>query len=152
MTTENDDEKEATMVEGIVEMLPAAPLRLDDLARGWGVLSSDRTFRIAVWQSIERYRDETGIQLRQEHGEIVPMTAEEQLAAAQKRFTTAATRTRRGYEIANGAARRDPRVAQMAERMFAREASRAAPIAAGELAAREKAERTARMLGGKKAG
>jgi hypothetical protein len=147
MTTEIDDEKEATMVESIVELLPAAPLRLDDLATEWGVLSTDRVFRLAVWQSIERYREETGIQLRQENGEIVALTPEEQLEAAKKRFTTAATRTRRGYEIASGAARRDPAMAAKVERLFAREASKAAPQSSGELAARQRAERDALLAG-----
>jgi hypothetical protein len=149
MANENDDEKEATMVTALVEVLPAAPVLLADLAAAHGVSPDDRLFRLAVWQSIERYREETGIQLKQCGGEVVPLTPEEQLEAAKKRFATAANRVRRGYEIADGAARRDPSLSRKVERMYAREAGRAAPIAAGELAALERARRDA-LIAGKK--
>lgn len=117
MSEDNDD---GSRVDQIEELLPMAPISIARLAESVGAVQESKIFRRGIWQAIEAYRARTGIHLVQRDGMIEAVTAAEQVEEARRRFSTAATRRRRGAEIAMSAAARDSSLADAAVRVIER--------------------------------
>lgn len=95
------------------------PIALALLALKYGADVDAPAFRRAVWQAIERFRGETGRQLRIHRGEVVECDPRDQVEWARRAWRKAATKERRAQEVASGVlSRDDAEQAARAERLL----------------------------------
>ena len=148
MTDEEQDERPK-----LVKLIEARVSGGSDRFRAADLASSEAeaetpAFKKAMWSASQTFRAETGVHLYEEDGWWIAATPTEQFEHGKRRLKTARVRQRRGFEILDAAAARDPAVAAKVNRTI-NNATRDATQTATELRMREDARRRALMLGGK---
>jgi hypothetical protein len=111
----------------MVLRLSGEATNIEALAESVGASVTDVRFRRALWQAMQAYREETGIQLVEDKGEVVPCDPMRQVKVARAKYKTSAIRARRAGEVATAVlSRGDEEAAKKAERLLHAQSARGA--------------------------
>jgi hypothetical protein len=143
------DEEKPNLAKSISDQLATVGdgIPIQTLADRIGV-KVNAVFRKTLWSAMEAHRASTGIHLEEANGCVRAVTVEEQINHGKRRFRKARTSERRGFEILDAAAERDPALAAKVGRVI-HNATRNATQTATELRLRDDERRRALMLGEK---